>query len=41
MKDDFTMNNIVKITKIFLPNDKVENIAPLGNGHIKIGRAHV
>ena len=34
MKDDFTMNNIVKITKIFLPNDKVENIAPLGNGHI-------
>ncbi len=34
MKDDFTMNNIIKIAKLFLPNEKVINLSPLGNGHI-------
>ena len=34
MKDDFTMNNIIKIAKLFLPNEKVLDLSPLGNGHI-------
>lgn len=34
MKDNFVMTNIVKIAKLFLPNEKVQNVEPLGNGHI-------
>ena len=34
MKEDFTVNNIVKIAKLFLPNEKVNEISTLGNGHI-------
>lgn len=28
------MNNIVKIAKLFLPNEEILNVGPLGNGHI-------
>ena len=28
------MNNIIKIAKLFLPTEEVQNIGPLGNGHI-------
>jgi hypothetical protein len=34
MKDDFTVNNIIKIAKLFLPTEKVLDLSPLGNGHI-------
>ena len=28
------MNNIIKIAKLFLPTEEIQNIGPLGNGHI-------